>query len=271
MTLEGPMGTAFGLLERKTRWVDMNRRNESDVDAYRCYGALTLEDAYGDPGQSGTSGLLGGPPTSLFEVVRGGHYVSRSLRRSGKFIAESHRGLTWASFDIEDFLPGGDTTTFFLRWQQSRSALGGFVTMDTGEGGGPEPLYGPIYMVPRPEFFGASQSSFTLAGTAPAGTLCASGTDPVFNERGQTPAGVAVMPPLHIVFPWPASTIIIQNLNAALPLLVSYSPYQPMVAVPFGSSLPLYSGATKEIVLAGSGGAVAFNIHGVVSFSPRGV
>lgn len=268
MSLPGPMGTYFGLLERKARFTDMNRRSETNVTAYRCYGAPTVDDAYGDPGGGGTSGVGGAGPTAMFDVERNRHYLSRELRRQRRVVQETHRGLTWATFDFEQFFPGMDINWQFLRWQEQRPALGGWVTMDTGEGGGPEPLYGPIYCVPTPETFGSMQATFSLSGSAPAGTTCTVGNPPVFNERGQDALGNPVMPPLHIVFPHVASSISVRNLDAGNSLLYCYGTGQPMAALPFGQEISLFTGNNKEIILAGSGGAVAYNLAAVMLSNP---
>jgi hypothetical protein len=265
MSVSGPMGTFFGLQERKVRFIDMSRHNESDVTAYQCYGANNIIDAYGDPGGAGTSGVGGADPTALFTVNRGLTYVSPSLRRSGRVVQETHRGLTWSTLDIEDFLPGADASWLFLRWQQYRPTLGAWVTMNTGEGLGPEPLYCPIYCVPGPEIFcNPGNASFTLGGIAPAGTACVAGSAPVFNEQGQDALGNPVMPPLDIVFHRPCSTLIVRNVMAAPgpALLVAFASDQPMLSLPAGQEVTLYTGSVKELVLASGGVAANFSLIG---------
>lgn len=270
MSLTGPMATFFGLVERKTRLVEMLCPSEIGVTAYRVYGAASPNVAYGDPSFLHTSGVSLTGPTLMFEVNRDAHYVSRTLRRSGRITGQdSKRNQTWATFDIMDFLVPGvalppDGDWLFVRAQEFRSSIGAWVTFDTGEAGGPDPQpqLGPIYCVPPADFFGyAGRPAFFLTGLAPAGTVCAAGAVPAFNDRWQDALGNAVMNPMHLVFPRPVSEVTLTNLDGANPLLVSTGTGDQMIGIPFGQSVVYQDTSIKELVLAGTAGAtVAFNL-----------
>jgi len=192
-------------------------------------------------------------------------------------VEESMKGITRAVFDVEDFLSPGsglnlpsDNAYLFLRVQEFRVALNAWTTFDTGEGAGAEAQLGPIYVVPVTEFWGVSEPTLTLSGTAPDGTDCLVGAAPVFNEKWQDGAGAAVMNPMHIVFPRPITAISVRNDEPLLgdSLLMSTGSGMPMVSIPPQTVLSIYSGTSKEVVLAGSGGSAAFSLSGSMLVNP---
>ena len=177
--------------------------------------------------------------------------------------------MTHALFDVEDFIVpavGGaaiapDGGWMFLRVKEQRAA--GLLDL----GGVPaDPVLGPIYCIPPVEFFGTYQPSFSLQGIAPSSTNSAAGSVPDLNEDLTSAAPRA----LYLVFPKPLTALSIRNLSL-VNLLVSFGPEQAMQNIPTGGELPLYSGTTKEVLLAcpdGVAGA-AFSLHGVVGGEHR--
>ncbi len=124
------------------------------------------------------------------------------------------------------------------------------------------PVAGPIYCIPPATFFGTRYPTFTLQGTAPSGTESSAGGWPDLSED----ITVARPRALYLVFPKPLTALSIRNLSAVV-LLVSFGPGMAMQGVPAGGELPLYSGTTKEVLLASATGVAgaAFSLHGVAA------
>lgn len=124
------------------------------------------------------------------------------------------------------------------------------------------PVAGPIYCIPPATFFGTRYPTFTLQGTAPSGTTSAAGLWPDLSED----ITLARPRALYLVFPKPLTALSIRNLSAVT-LLVSFGPGMVMQGVPAGGELPLYSGTTKEVLLASATGVAgaAFSLHGVAA------
>lgn len=123
-----PFLTYAGLLERSTNLVHAYLRDDPDVVGYQFWGHRTINDAYGDPLDSGVGGA---GPVAMFRVPRGQSYRSATLRRKKLgLIEENRRGTTHLLFDVEDFVApavGGspiphDGGWLFLRAQQQRNA-----------------------------------------------------------------------------------------------------------------------------------------------------
>lgn len=123
------------------------------------------------------------------------------------------------------------------------------------------PVLGPIYGVPTAGFFGISQPTFSLQGTAPSNTGSAEGQVPNLSED----LGSAAPRAMHLVFPHWLNEVCIRNISAANRLLVSLGPSQPMqLLAANGGELSLTSGSatTKEVLLACPDvGGAAFTLH----------
>jgi hypothetical protein len=122
-------------------------------------------------------------------------------------------------------------------------------------------VLGPIYVVPPMSAYGLPAPSFTTQAIAPSATACAAGLPPVFDED----LTVGDPRPLYLVFPFPLTEFTLQNLDGANDLLVSFGPGQPMMTLPAGQKTELFSGRTKEMVLAcPDAGGCSFSLHGVM-------
>ncbi len=122
------------------------------------------------------------------------------------------------------------------------------------------PVLGPVYCVPPPIFMGMANPSASFAGIAPSGTGCVLGASPVFNED----LTAATPRPLYLVFPRPLSEVTLRNTSARA-ILVSFGVGQPMMSVVAGAEISLFSGSTKQVILACSGvGGATFTVHGVL-------
>jgi hypothetical protein len=125
-----------------------------------------------------------------------------------------------------------------------------------------DPVLGPIYCIPPVDFFGSYEPTFTAQGIAPSSTASAEGNPPDLDQDLTSAAPRA----MYLVFPKPLTALSIRNLSL-VNLLVSFGPGQTMRRVDAGAILDIYSGSTKEVLLAcpdGVAGA-AFSLHGVVS------
>ena len=124
------------------------------------------------------------------------------------------------------------------------------------------PVLGPIYCIPPATYFGTREPTFTLSGVAPSGSASAAGGLPDLDEDYPSAAPRA----LHLVFPKPLTALSIRNLSA-VNLLVSFGPEQAMRNVPANGELALYTGTTKELLLACPDGVAGagFTLHGVTS------
>jgi len=262
--MSSPFHTYAGLLERSRNLIHVYLRNSPDVVGYQFWGHRTVDDAYGDPLNSGVGGA---GCTALFQVPRGQSYRSAALRRKGLgLVEENRRGTTHAIFDVEDFIApavGGSTIPqdggwMFLRVQENRNGVG---LLDLG-GVPADPVLGPIYCIPPQAFFGTREPTFTLQAIAPSSTASAAGAIPDLDEDLTSASPRA----LCLVFPKPLTALSIRNLSA-VNLLASFGPEQMMRNVPAGGEMPLYTGSTKEVCLACPDGVLgaAFSLHGVAS------
>lgn len=265
--MSNPVLTVPGLVARYTRQIDLQFRDTPEVAAWQVYGHHTLNDAYGNPD---TSGVGGSGPLVMFTVRKSAVFASDSVRRKGGGLwGENTRGTARALFDVEDFMvPANpvpvvalDDQWLYLRVQQNRVAAGGLLVVPGGVDAG-DPILGPLYLVPPPAAFGSPEPSLTLNGTAPSNTGCTLSNVPAFSLDGTAPG------PLHIVFPRPLSYLRLQNTKAAggPNLLFCYGPGQSMQRIAPGEETVLYSGQTKDLLLAreaGNGGCT-FDLTGTL-------
>jgi len=128
--MSSPFLTYAGLLERSTHLIHVYLHNSPDVVGYQFWGHRTINDAYGDPIDSGVGGA---GSLALFQVPRGQSYRSATLRQKRLgLVDESRRGTTHALYDVDDFTApavGGspippDGGWMFLRTQEDRVAGG---------------------------------------------------------------------------------------------------------------------------------------------------
>ena len=125
--MSNPLLTRPGVVERAPGLVHLCLRDALTVAGYQFWGSNTVDDAYGDPTDSGVGGA---GPTALFTVGRGLGFRSPALRRSGRGqIIGSTKGQTHVVFDPADFnTPGAglppDDQFMFIRVQENRAALG---------------------------------------------------------------------------------------------------------------------------------------------------
>jgi len=126
--MSSPFHTYAGLVQRATHLVHVFLHNSPDVVGYQFWGHRTVDDAYGNPLNSGVGGA---GPVAMFQVPRGQSYRSDTLRRKGLgLVEENRRGTTHALYDVDDFLApavGGspiphDGGWMFLRAQEQRNA-----------------------------------------------------------------------------------------------------------------------------------------------------
>lgn len=128
--MSNPLRTYPSIMQRSPHLVHLYLANQPEVPGYQFWGHSTINDAYGDPPDSGVGGA---GPVSLFEVQRGLTFRSERLRRSGRGqIVGSIRGQTHVAFDPDDYNAAGaggspiphDDFWMFLRVQENRPALG---------------------------------------------------------------------------------------------------------------------------------------------------
>jgi hypothetical protein len=257
--MASPFTTYAGLLERVPHLVRMYLSNDPQVVGYQFWGAPSINDAYGNPVGSGVGGA---GAQALFEVSRGVLFRSPRLKQKGlALIPENMRGTTHAAFDWDDFLlPGGlganmDEQYTFVRVQENRRGVG----LLNLAGVPADPVLGPVYLIPSVDAFGMVNASFTTTGTAPSGTPCAAGATPSFSEDLTS----AAPRPLVVVFPTPLREFTLLNQDGVNDLLVSFGFGQPMMTVPAGQVVQLFSGSTKMIILAcPAAGGCPFSLHG---------
>jgi len=125
--MSSPLHTYAGLLERSKNLVHAYVRDQAEVVGYQFWGADTVDNAYGDPLDSGVGGT---GRAALFTVNRGARFRSPTLRRKRLgLIEEVRRGTTHLLYDVEDYIGAGvplepDTGWMFLRAQENRNGIG---------------------------------------------------------------------------------------------------------------------------------------------------
>jgi len=253
-----------GVLERNQYVHFYLRDDDPQPVGYQLWAGPTPNELYGNPAGSGVGG---GGAMPLLEVARGGYFRSPSVLRAktGLVDGEVHRGTTHMVVNIEDYLVPGmgapsnpNESWLFFSVQENRNGVG-LLTVP-----GPLPVLGPIYCVPPARTYGMRQPAFTLTGTAPSAVVgVAAGAVPPFDEDLTT----AAPRPMYLVFPAPLSEFTLRNDDLANTLLVSFGPGQLMQAVAPGGVVQLYSGSTKEMVLAcPNAGGCPFSLYGVLGW-----
>ena len=228
----------------KTRWphlVHLTIKGSTQVERYRISASARLVDAYGS-----SLGVGGAGATSIFEVARDGSFASPGILASNRRsqilpTGEGTNGLTTAIYDPDDFatpqvagnwVPGDDYSSFI---RVTEKAVGG------GWG-----LPGPICIIPTHDFMATPSPVFTVAGVAPN-----LGRVPDFLDAGA----------MRLRAPAYSSNVIIWNLDAALPLYVSFHRGCPPMVIPPGlGPYFLQNGGAPEFFLASNGGNPAFSM-----------
>lgn len=263
--MANPFFTYAGIMERATNLVHLYLHNDPMVVGYQVWTEVLINDAYGNPAGSGVGGL---GSTALFQAARGETYRSPLIRRRGRgLLEENRRGTTHMVFDFEEWTVGGagqviplDEEFVCIRVQENRFGAG---LLNLG-GVPANPVLGPIYLIPPMSAYGTSGPTFTTQATAPSATGCVAGAVPLFDEDLTS----AAPRPMYLVFPSPLTEFTLTNQDGVKDLLVSFGPGQPMMTVPAGGETQLYSGRTKEMVLAcPAAGGCPFSLHGVMSRS----
>lgn len=258
--MSNPFFTYAGVLERSTHLIHAYLHDDPNIVGYQFWGQTTPDDAYGNPAASGVGGAGAVP---MFQVATGVSFRSPRIRRGGRdFIEESRRGTTHAIWDMDDFIGPGvglppDEGWLFLRVQENRRGVG-LLTVP-----GPLPVLGPIYVVPPVSAYGMAYPTLTLQGVAPSGVVgVAAGAPAPFSEDLTS----AAPRPLVLTFPVPIKEISISNQHGANALLVSFGPYQILRTIPAGTSLNLFSGGAKSVVLAApAAGGCPYSLHAVLN------
>jgi len=240
----GPFNVRPGVLQRSTNFQDLVLRQREGTTAYRLWVSPTIEDAYGTLANSGLAGTGG---TNMLEVAKGSLGMTDGPRVRGWRVEESRRGQTSFLVDPRD-VPLSDDVVIYHRVQEQR--MGNWLAVPGAAILNPNtPISGPILVVPPAPFFAAAASVLSLQSIAPLMTGCTAGALPVVDETVQTPL------PMHLVFPRPASTIIVRNLSVGDTLLVSFGLGMPMIEVaPGEATIPTGGGyalpGVREIVVA---------------------
>lgn len=257
-----PFHSYAGIFERSTRRVHLYTRNTPGVVGYQLWVGPNINDAYGNPVGSGVAGA---GPSALFTVSRDECFRSPTVRRKGFVVPESQRGTTHMVFDPDDYTVAGAGTALpmeeswiVLRLQENHSSVG----LLNLAGNPAIPALGPLYLVPPATAYMQPGATFSMEGIAPSATGCAAGLPPSYNQDMM----VATPRPLHLVFPRPVRELTLRNLGGGNDILVSLGSTQTMMTIKQGVDFQLYTGTTKEMVLACSGaGGCAFRLHAVLS------
>jgi hypothetical protein len=140
-------------------------------------------------------------------------------------------------YDPEDYAGGvlpHDDRVSFIRVEEQNTA-GVFLPA------------GPILIVPGSGFFTTGRPSLNVRGTAPNVAASADGTPP--------PTA------LHFVLPRFADHVTIRNEHATADLFISFDPSMPEISIPAGAPTGLFDGTYTDILVRGSGAAVAFSMY----------
>ena len=256
-----PFLTHAGLLERSTHLIHQKVVNDPQVQAYQFWGAISINDAYGNPTNSGVGGAGAAP---LFQVPKNGSFHSSRIRDRGIRMMGSLKGGTHVMYDPDDITTVGaaalvspEDRLLFVRVQENRMGVG---LLDLN-GDPTDPVLGPISVVPPAAASSAPNFAFTVQSIAPSSTGCVAGNPPVYSEDLTS----AAPRPLHLVFPRSLTQVTIRNLDGANDLLVSFGPGQGMMTIPAGVEESTYSGGGQDIILSCPDvGGCPFRIHGVL-------
>lgn len=263
--MSSPFLPYAGVLERTTHLVHLYLPNDPQVVGVQFWGAVTINDAYGNPAASGVGGA---GPSAWATVARGDFFRSPTLRRKGlAAIPENRKGTTQVAFDPDDFTVAGMGATLpleqqwlHMRVQENRNGVG----LLNLAGNPADPVLGAIYPVPPAAVYGLMAPTFTTQATAPSATGCTAGLPPFFDED----LASAAPRPLYLVFSTPLVELCLENLDGVKDLLLSFGPGQPMMTVPAGKKTELFSGQTKAMVIAcPAAGGCPFSLHGVLARS----
>jgi len=251
----------------------MIRNADPNVSAYRLWGHRNLDDCYGeyDAAGGGTSDVGGAGPVQFAEVSARSAFRSTNIvrQRRGMLIDGSDiRHWSRVIFDLDDYntLPEMplDTQYLYVRIQDLRITLGAWETIQGVVNNG-DPVLGPIYLVPPPNFFSFPNAPINIQGTAPANTGALAGSTPPRNLDGQLP------PVMSIVLPRPG-TVTIRNVDPAIGLLYSFNEGESMIQLPFleetitfGGVKRIFVASTENTGVAANG--VPFTISGVLDLS----
>jgi len=221
------MPVAAQYVQRSPGLTDLVVRSQPNALQYQFAAADTLDNAYT-------------APVTLFNVPANTQYVSRSLRLQRRgFFDEVTRGLTRATFNINDFAAAGVPGDGVIS----------FVTVTLQPVGFPFFLSGPhpILVVPPPGFFNTGRRALTLVGTAP-------------NIAGQAnnlpPPGV-----MNVVLPKFADEVIITNMGAN-DIFVSFDEGLPEYEIPSAGTniVHIRQAGVQQFFIRASGGTSAFQI-----------
>ena len=215
------------------------------VEFFELRGASRLNDAYGN-----VAGVGGGGTLPITRVLNGGQTRSKSIQsRRLPAVEESGRRLSRIVFDPDDFatpvnpaasyLPPDDNT-IFLRVAPFNIATSAFMSE------------GPIMIVPPPDFFSTKEPLFTVTGIAPNMNI------------GAFPPNIPdVMPPESMNFLLPAysTTVNFRNLDALLPVFVSFHPGAPPTVVPPLTDVGLTGAGVPEFFVAAPNGNPWFTVR----------
>ena len=219
------MPSTPNLIERHRGIIELSVSSKSNVSSYVVGAATSLTTAF-----AGT--------TQIFTVSRGGYFRSKTLRRSrANRTDESVRGLTRASFNLDDFASAtvpGDGAVSFLRVTE----------VDSTGVSGPE---GPILVIPPPDFYSSSRKLMYLSGTAPS---------VVSTTSGVPPQGA-----MEIKFPKFGDTVEITNTGGVNPLLVGTASGMQEFSIAPGASRILVSAGVSHLFLHGTGGTSTFEVY----------
>ena len=218
------MPSTPNLIERHRGIIELSVPSKSNVSSYVVGAATSLTTAF-----AGT--------TQIFTVSRGGYFRSRTLKRSkANRTDESARGLTRASFNLDDFASAsvpGDGAISFLRVTE----------VDSTGTSGPE---GPILVIPPPDFYSSSRKVMYLSGTAP--------------NVASTTSGVPPQGAMEIKFPKFGDVAEITNSGGAA-LLVGTSPGMQEFSIAAGETRTLVEAGVSHLFLHGDGATPTFEIY----------
>jgi hypothetical protein len=233
-------------VERHANYVSLFFRDHPNVAEYRLRVADTLNNAYGGPGP-GINGIISLGSQFLFDVERGMSFRSRGIRvRKLGILDESTRGQTRILYDPDEYYNPPTTTGIppdsdiaFLRVQVRKP--GGTFPVGLVE-------QGPILILQTPGWFNVPRPALSIGGNVPnLGAL----------------AGPGLQPPdesLEFRIPAYGDSLVMTNLDGALPIFLSMGRGIPMMQVDPGQSFSHTSGEKDSLIMAANGGIPAYSI-----------